>query len=33
MAQYNMLNLKFFNSQLNKIKSAIRNGTEVTLNL
>ena len=33
MTQYNTLNIKLFNSQLNKLKSAIRNGTEVILNL
>ena len=33
MTQYNTLNVKFFNSQLNKLKSGIKNGTEVTLNL
>ena len=33
MAQYNMLSVKISNSQLNKLKSAIKNGTEVTLNL
>ena len=33
MAQYNTLNVKLSNSQLNKIKSAIKNGTGVTLNL
>ena len=32
MTQYNTLNVKFSNSQL-KLKSAIKNGTEVTLNL
>ena len=31
MTQYNMLTTKFSNSQLNKIKSGIKNGTEVTL--
>ena len=31
MTQYNTLNVKLSNSQLNKIKSAIKkNGTEVT---
>ena len=30
MTQYNMLNVKLSNSQLNKLKSAIQNGTEVT---
>ena len=33
MTQYNTLNVKFSNSQLNKLKSAIKKGTEVTLNL
>ena len=33
MAQYNMLSVKISNSQLNKLKSAIKNRTEVTLNL
>ena len=33
MPQYNTLNVKFSNSQLNKLKSSIKNGTEVTLNL
>ena len=33
MTQYNTLNAKLSNSQLNKLKSAIQNGTEVTLNL
>ena len=33
MTQYNTLNVKLSNSQLNKLKSAITNGTEVTLNL
>ena len=33
MTQYNTLNLKLSNSQLKKLKSAIKNGTEVTLNL
>ena len=32
MAKYNTSNVKFINSQLNKIKSGIKNGTEVTLN-
>ena len=32
MTQYNSLNVKLTNSQLNKLKSGIRNGTEVTLN-
>ena len=29
----NTLNAKFSNSQLNKLKSALKNGTEVTLNV
>ena len=33
MTQCNTLNVKLFNSQLNKLKSGIKNGTEVTLNL
>ena len=33
MTQYNMLNTKLSNSQLNKLKSAVKNGTDVTLNL
>ena len=33
MTQYNNLNVNMFNSQLNKLKSGIKNGTEVTLNL
>ena len=33
MTQYNTLNVKLSNSQINKLKSAIKNGTEVTLNL
>ena len=33
MTQYNNWNLKLSNSQLNKLKSAIKYGTEVTLNL
>ena len=33
MTQYKALNLKLSNSQLNKCKSGIKNGTEVTLNL
>ena len=28
MTQYNSLNVKFSNSQLNKLKSAIKNGTD-----
>ena len=33
MTEYNNLNVKLFNSQLNKLKSGIKNGTEVTSNL
>ena len=33
MTQYNTLNVKFSISQLNKLNYAIKNGTEVTLNL
>ena len=33
MAQYNSLNVKLSNSQLNKLKSAIKNGTDVILRL
>ena len=33
MAQYNTLNAKLSNSQLNKLNSGIRNCTEVTLSL
>ena len=33
MTQYNTLNVKFCNSQLTKLKSGIKNGTEVTLSL
>ena len=33
MTQYNSLNVKFSNSQLNKLKSAIKNGTDVVLRL
>ena len=32
MIQYNTLNVKFSNLQLNKFKSGIKNETEVTLN-
>ena len=32
MTKYNTLNVKLSNSQLNKLKSGINNGTEVTLN-
>ena len=31
MTQYNTLNLKLSNSQLNKLKSGIKNGTELTM--
>ena len=33
MTQYNALNVKLPNLQLNKLKSVIKNGTKVTLNL
>ena len=33
MTQYNTLNIKLSNSQLNKLKYAIKNGTKVTLNV
>ena len=33
MTQYSTLNVKLPHSQLNKLKSGIKNGTEVTLNL
>ena len=33
MTQYNSLNVKLSNSQLNKFKSAIKNQTEVVLRL
>ena len=33
MTQYNSLNVKLSNSQLNKLKSAIKNETEVILRL
>ena len=33
MTQYNSLNVKLSNSQLNKLKSATRNGTDVVLRL
>ena len=29
MTKYNILNVKLFNSRLNKLKSGIQNGTEV----
>ena len=33
MTQYNILNVTLSNSQLNKLKSGVKDGTEVTLNL
>ena len=33
MTQYNLLKVKLSNSRLNKLKSSIKNRTEVTLNL
>ena len=33
MTKYNTLNIKSSNSQLNNLKSAIKNGTKVTLPL
>ena len=33
MTKYNTLNVKLSNSQLNKLKCGIKNGTEVNLNL
>ena len=33
MTQYNSLNVRLWNSQLNKFKSAIKNETEVVLRL
>ena len=33
MTQYSTLNVKLSNSKLNKLESAIKNGTEVTSNL
>ena len=33
MTKYNTLNVRLCNSQLNKLKSGIKNGTELTLNL
>ena len=33
MTQYNSLNVKLSNSQLNKLKSALKNETEVVLRL
>ena len=33
MTKYNILNVKLSNSRLNKLKSGIKDGTEVTLNV
>ena len=33
MTQYNTLNVKLSSSQINKLKSGIKNGTEVTLRI
>ena len=33
MTQNDTLNVKLSNSQINKLKSGIKNGTQVTLNL
>ena len=33
MTQYDTLNVKLSNSQVNKLKSAMKNETEITLNL
>ena len=33
MTQYNTLNVNLSNSQLNKLKPGIKNGTDVTVNL
>ena len=33
MTQYNTLNVKLYNSQLNKLKSEIKDGTIVTLKM
>ena len=33
MTQYNTLNVKLSNSHLNRLKSGIKNGSEVTLKL
>ena len=33
MTQYNTLNIKLSNLKLNKLKSGIKNGTEVTLKI
>ena len=32
MTQYEKLNIIFFNSPFNKLKFAVKNGTEITLN-
>lgn len=32
MTQYNFLNVKLFNSQLNILNSGIKNGVQVTIN-
>ena len=32
MTQYNILNVKLSNSPINKLKSGMKNGTQVTLN-
>ena len=33
MTQYNILKVKLSNSQINKLKSGIKNGTEITLRI
>ena len=33
MTHYNTLNVKLSNSELNKLKSGIKNGTDVTLKI
>ena len=33
MTQYNMLNVKLYNSQFSKLKSRIKNSAKLTLNL
>ena len=33
MVQYNTLNVKLFNSQLNKLKSEIKNSADITLKI
>ena len=33
MTQYNTVNVKLSNSQLNKLKSGMKHGTKVTVNL